>query len=59
MEQPNPENHHGIILDDFGFKTLLENVINKIISPIARYLWSGVGEDKLELGHAFSVAYSD
>ena len=58
MEQPNPENNHGIILDDFGFKHILESLIKKIISPIAKHLWSGVGEDSLELGHAFTVAYS-
>ena len=34
-QSPNTMNNYGVILDDFGFKEMLQSIIEKVISPIA------------------------
>ena len=57
-ESPNPQNRHGIILDNFRFKCVFDMLIEQVISPIAKKLWWNIGEDSLFHHNSFTVAYS-
>ena len=58
-EAPNPQNKHGVILDNFNFKNIFQLLINEIITPISKKLWHGVGEDSLDCHNSFTTAYSE
>ena len=52
-------NNYGVILDDFGFYEMIQEFIQNVVKPLARCLWSGIGEDGLDSHHAFTVEYGD
>ena len=56
--QPNIKNLHGVHLNDFSFQNFFKYLIAKVITPIAKKLWDGVGEDSLDHYNAFTTAYS-
>lgn len=57
-EFPNVENDHGLILDNFGYSGIIEDLVKHVIGPIAKRLWWGVGEGELDVVHGFTTAYS-
>ena len=54
---PNTMNNNGVILDDFGFHDMLHDIMVKVVSPLAKKLWSGMGEDSLDHHHGMTVEY--
>jgi hypothetical protein len=42
-------------LDEIGFGAMMDNLMNKYISPFARFLFPDVGGDNLNERHAFVV----
>lgn len=52
-------NNYGVILDDFGFKKFLHDVGDYVVSPLAKKLWSGIGEDTLDNHHGFTIEYAE
>lgn len=57
-QAPNTMNNYGVILDDIGFKHLIEQINEKVISPISKQLWWDMGQDSLDHHHAFTVEYA-
>lgn len=57
-DPPNPYNTGGVNLDNFGQYEMIQALIDKVISPIAKSLFWEVGEDSLDDHYAFSAAYS-
>ena len=58
VESPNPKNKDGgIVLSSFGFQPVIQRLINQVITPIAKKLWSGMGEDSLRDHIALATAY--
>ena len=56
-QAPNTMNNYGVILDDIGFYDMIQEIIDKVVTPVAKKLWSGIGEDSLDHHHAFTVEY--
>ena len=54
---PNSMNNYGVVLDDFGFSNMLQQMIQIIIQPLSMKLWKGIGEDQLDEHHGFTVEY--
>ena len=57
MENPNSQNKHGILVDNFGFYGVIQEMVQRVVIPLAKKLWSGVGEDTLHMHNAFTVDY--
>ena len=55
-EQPNSMNHHGIILDEIGFKLFFDQLRYNFIQPLARKLFNDP-ELVLDSHRAFVVKY--
>lgn len=54
---PNPYNNHGLILGNFFFYDMVQCLVERVIEPIAKKLWWGIGESSLNYHEAFTVAY--
>eukprot|EP00026_Physarum_polycephalum_P008552 Phypoly_transcript_08640.p1 GENE.Phypoly_transcript_08640~~Phypoly_transcript_08640.p1 ORF type:complete len:470 (+),score=70.41 Phypoly_transcript_08640:86-1411(+) len=57
ITRPNSMNRYGAVLDEIGFGAMMDNLMNKYISPFARFLFADVGGDNLNERHAFVVQY--
>ena len=51
-------NNYGVILDDLGFRDFLDQIMEKVITPISKKLWWDMGQDSLDHHHAFTVEYA-
>ena len=57
-EPPNPSNWHGVQLDNFEtFTPGFTELIQTVITPLSKKLFSDMGEDSLDSHSAFTVAY--
>jgi len=54
--KPNSMNNHGAVLDEMGLSAVVADFQRKVIQPLARALFPGVG-DELDGHHAFVVHY--
>jgi len=54
-QRPNSMNNYGAILDDFGFNKTLDDLMTKIVNPLASILYPYVGN--LDGHHGFIVEY--
>lgn len=57
LPKPNSMNNYGVILNDFGFEPMLNQVMLEYIKPLSTLLFKGVGGDTLDSLHAFIVEY--
>ncbi|KAM4097220.1 hypothetical protein ACJW30_08G164800 [Castanea mollissima] len=55
--RPNTMNRYGAVLDDFGFETMLEKLMEGFICPISRVFFPEVGGSTLDSHHGFVVEY--
>ncbi|KAM5567829.1 2-oxoglutarate and iron-dependent oxygenase domain-containing protein CP2 [Rosa sericea] len=55
--RPNTMNKYGAVLDDFGFETMLDKLMEEFIRPISRVLFPEVGGATLDSHHGFVVEY--
>eukprot|EP01130_Rhizamoeba_saxonica_P017481 TRINITY_DN8485_c0_g1_i1.p1 TRINITY_DN8485_c0_g1~~TRINITY_DN8485_c0_g1_i1.p1 ORF type:complete len:258 (+),score=63.10 TRINITY_DN8485_c0_g1_i1:66-776(+) len=56
IHRPNSMNNYGAILDDFGFEDVLNELMNTIIDPLRKILYSHM--KKLDSHHGFIVSYA-
>ncbi|KQK04481.1 uncharacterized PKHD-type hydroxylase At1g22950 isoform X2 [Brachypodium distachyon] len=55
--RPNTMNKYGAVLDDFGLETMLNDFMEKFITPISKVFYPEVGGGTLDSHHAFVVEY--
>ncbi|ESQ34491.1 hypothetical protein EUTSA_v10007812mg [Eutrema salsugineum] len=55
--RPNTLNKFGVVLDDFGFESMLQKLVDDFISPIAKVLFPEVCGTSLDSHHGFIVEY--
>lgn len=55
--RPNTMNEYGIVLDDFGFETMLGQLRDDYIKPISKVFFPEVGGSTLDCHHGFIVEY--
>ncbi len=56
--RPNSMNRDGLVLDEVGFETLLDDLLERVASPLGRALFAHVGGASLDHHHGFTVAYA-
>eukprot|EP00252_Welwitschia_mirabilis_P014297 TRINITY_DN3144_c0_g1_i3.p1 TRINITY_DN3144_c0_g1~~TRINITY_DN3144_c0_g1_i3.p1 ORF type:complete len:256 (+),score=45.41 TRINITY_DN3144_c0_g1_i3:305-1072(+) len=56
--RPNTMNKYGVVLDDFGFEGMLNELMLKFVKPLASVLFPDVGGATLDSHHGFVVEYS-
>jgi len=57
VRRPNSMNRFGIILDDIGFNTFLQDLMVQYVRPVAGYLYPEWGGNTLDDHHGFIVEY--
>ena len=57
IRRPNSMNNYGVILNEMGLKGLMDSLQDKLIKPLARMLFPGIG-DGLSGHHTFTVRYN-
>ncbi|KAM7279418.1 hypothetical protein ACFE04_006552 [Oxalis oulophora] len=57
--RPNTMNNYGTVLDDIGFETMLNKLVDQYISPIAKVFYPEVGGTSLDSHHGFIVEYGE
>eukprot|EP00252_Welwitschia_mirabilis_P025335 TRINITY_DN7870_c0_g1_i1.p1 TRINITY_DN7870_c0_g1~~TRINITY_DN7870_c0_g1_i1.p1 ORF type:complete len:390 (-),score=65.17 TRINITY_DN7870_c0_g1_i1:352-1521(-) len=55
--RPNTMNKYGAVLDDFGFDTMLDQLMRQCISPMASVFFPNLCGASLDLHHGFIVEY--
>ncbi|KFK44383.1 hypothetical protein AALP_AA1G250200 [Arabis alpina] len=55
--RPNTMNKFGVVLDDFGFESMLQKLVDDFISPISQVLFPEVCGTSLDSHHGFIVEY--
>ncbi|CAN6880981.1 unnamed protein product [Brassica oleracea] len=55
--RPNTMNRFGVVLDDFGFESMLQKLVDDFISPISQFLFPEVCGTGLDSHHGFIVEY--
>ncbi|KAI3963664.1 hypothetical protein MKW98_021904 [Papaver atlanticum] len=55
--RPNSMNKYGAVLDDFGFETMLDKLMDDFVRPISKVFFHEVGGDTLDSHHGFVVEY--
>uniref|UniRef100_A0A1J3IG80 Putative PKHD-type hydroxylase n=1 Tax=Noccaea caerulescens TaxID=107243 RepID=A0A1J3IG80_NOCCA len=55
--RPNTLNKFGVVLDDFGFESMLKKLVDEFISPISQVLFPEVCGTALDSHHGFIVEY--
>ncbi|XP_021896169.1 uncharacterized PKHD-type hydroxylase At1g22950-like [Carica papaya] len=55
--RPNTMNEYGVVLDDFGFETMLGQLMDVYIKPISKVFFPEVGGSTLDYHHGFIVEY--
>ncbi|CAH8355364.1 unnamed protein product [Eruca vesicaria subsp. sativa] len=55
--RPNTMNRFGVVLDDFGFESMLQKLVDDFISPISQVLFPEVCGTGLDSHHGFIVEY--
>ncbi|KAG7598010.1 Oxoglutarate/iron-dependent dioxygenase [Arabidopsis suecica] len=55
--RPNTMNNFGVVLDDFGFDSMLQKLVDDFISPIAQVLFPEVCGSSLDSHHGYIVEY--
>ncbi|XP_019436708.1 PREDICTED: uncharacterized PKHD-type hydroxylase At1g22950-like [Lupinus angustifolius] len=55
--RPNTMNKYGAVLDDFGFETMLDKLMEGFIRPLSRVFFAEVGGSTLDSHHGFVVEY--
>jgi hypothetical protein len=55
--RPNTMNNFGVVLDDFGFDSMLQKLVDDFISPIAQVLFPEVCGTSLDSHHGYIVEY--
>ncbi|XP_050374944.1 2-oxoglutarate and iron-dependent oxygenase domain-containing protein CP2-like isoform X1 [Argentina anserina] len=55
--RPNTMNKFGAVLDDFGFESMLDKLVEEFIRPMSRVLFPEVGGATLDSHHGFVVEY--
>lgn len=58
LQRPNSMNRDGLLLEDVGFEGLLDDLLDRVASPLGRALFAHVGGDALDHHHGFTVEYS-
>lgn len=53
--RPNTMNKYGVVLDDFGFQTMLNKFIEDFISPLSKVFYAESGGATLDSHHGFIV----
>uniref|UniRef100_A0A7N0UDG3 Fe2OG dioxygenase domain-containing protein n=1 Tax=Kalanchoe fedtschenkoi TaxID=63787 RepID=A0A7N0UDG3_KALFE len=56
--RPNTMNRYGAVLDDFGFETMLDKMMDSYIRPISKAFYPEVGGGSLDSHHGFLVEYA-
>lgn len=59
MDQPNPQNEHGVMLDNFALHDVIQQLLEASVVPICRKLWPTIGPKHLHDHNAFTVAYAE
>jgi len=57
IDRPNSMNNYGVVLDSIGFRGLMQELMEKYITPFSRFLFAAWNGDKLSSHHAFVVRY--
>ena len=57
QQRPNSMNNYGMILDDLGFASFLDQLMTEYIIPLSTLLFKDVGGDSLDEHHGFIVEY--
>jgi len=57
IPRPNSMNRYGLILDLIGFGPFLEQLMERVVSPLASVLYKHYGGDSLTTHHGFVVEY--
>ncbi|KAI3751448.1 hypothetical protein L2E82_22534 [Cichorium intybus] len=55
--RPNTMNKYGVVLDDFGMESMLENLMEDFIHHISKIFFGDVGGFALDSHHGFVVEY--
>ncbi|KAK7291387.1 hypothetical protein RIF29_06487 [Crotalaria pallida] len=55
--RPNTMNKYGAVLDDFGFESMLDKLMESFIRPLSRVFFAEVGGSTLDSHHGFVVEY--
>ncbi|KAH9607374.1 hypothetical protein KSS87_020145 [Heliosperma pusillum] len=55
--RPNTMNRFGAVLDDFGFETMLDKLMEDFVRPISKVFFAEVGGSTLDSHHGFVVEY--
>ncbi|CAL0322251.1 unnamed protein product [Lupinus luteus] len=55
--RPNTMNRYGAVLEDFGFETMLDKLMEGFIRPLSRVFFAEVGGSTLDSHHGFVVEY--
>ncbi|KAK4767645.1 hypothetical protein SAY86_015395 [Trapa natans] len=55
--RPNTMNKYGAVLDDFGFETMLDKLMEGFVRPISKVFFPEVGGSSLDSHHGFIVEY--
>ncbi|KAI3893315.1 hypothetical protein MKX03_035984 [Papaver bracteatum] len=55
--RPNSMNKYGAVLDDFGFETMLDKLMDDFVRPISKVFFHEVGGSTLDSHHGFVVEY--
>jgi ubiquitin-protein ligase len=55
--RPNSMNAYGLILNECGFEANVDELLCRVLAPIARLLFPGAVSDRLSAHHTFVVEY--
>ena len=55
--RPNSMNNYGVVLDDFGFAVVLDELIRTRVQPLAQLLFPRFAAGRLDHHHGFVVEY--
>ena len=58
LQRPNSMNRDGVMLAEVGFDALLDDLRERVASPLGRALFAHVGGGSLDHHHGFTVEYS-
>jgi hypothetical protein len=56
--RPNTMNNYGVVLDIFGFATMLQRLMTEYVAPFAELVYADVGGGSLDTHHGFIVEYA-
>ncbi|KAK7320137.1 hypothetical protein RJT34_04871 [Clitoria ternatea] len=57
--RPSTINKYGVVLDDFGFQTMLDKLMKDFISPLSKVFFAEIGGTTLDSHHGFIVEYGE